>query len=304
MSKSDYEKYIIKKPVHEGQTQEIKNIQSPLATYISNRLIPEANNYLELGWIYGLPEPSTRIGEHIHDFDEITIFWGGDANTPQVLGAEIKYYIGGQAITFNTTSGIFIPAGTRHGPVTWNKFTFPHIQMNLSLGTGDIENLMQKSKFSEISKEVRAKTDNFDYEQYVIRSPLRETGGIYTKGRQAPTMTYMSRTQINAANCYIEFGWIWDKVEPSIGKMRHEKYDEIVLHIGSNYQNPEDLGADMEFGLGGELFSMNTSFAAFIPRGMQHGPLHFNTCRKPYIEMAIMLGAGTWDEGWADSFFE
>jgi hypothetical protein len=304
MLNSDYEKYIVRKPVYEGNDQGLKNIQSPTMTFISNSLIPDVNNYLELGWIYGLPEPRTRIGEHSHDFDEIIIFWGGDADTPQDLGAEIEYYIGGQAITFNTTTGIFIPKGTRHGPVTWNKFRFPHVQMMLSLGTGEIKDILQKSAFTSSGKDISPKKENFDYEQYVIRNPMRETGGIYTKGRQAPTMTYMSRTQINAANCYIEFGWIWGEVEPSIGKMRHEKYDEIVLHIGSDYQNPEDLGADMEFGLGGELFSLNTSFAAFIPRGTQHGPLHFKTCRKPYIEMAIMLGAGTWEEGWADSFFE
>lgn len=304
MAKFDYGKYIIRKPIYEESGPRIKNCQSPPMTFISNKQIPGVNNYVQLGWIYGMPEPSNFINEHAHDFDQIIIYWGGNAETPQVLGTEIEFYIGGQPITFNTTTGIFIPKGTPHGPITWNKFQFPHIQMILTLGSGDAAEIRSKSGIWESRKELPVKKDKFDYEQYVIRSPMRETGDIYIKGRQAPTMTYMSRTQINAANCYIEFGWIWGEVEPSIGEMRHEKYNEIVLHIGGDYENPEDLGANMEFGLGGKLFSLDTSFGVFIPRGVRHGPLNFKDCRKPYIEMAIMLGAGTYAEGWADSFFE
>ncbi len=304
MAKSGYEKYIVRKPIYEESTPRVNNCQSPPMTFISNKLIPGVDNYLQLGWIYGIPEPNAYIGEHTHDFDQIIIYWGSNAEIPQVLGAEIEFYIGGQPITFNTTTGIFIPKGTPHGPITWKKFQFPHIQMTLTLGTGDAEEIWDKSGKLQSGKVLPVKKDRYDYEQYVIRSPVRETGGIFVTGRQTPTMTYMSRTQINAANCYIEFGWIWDKVEPGIGEMRHEKYNEIVLHIGGDYKNPENLGANMEFGLGGELFFLDTSFGVFIPRGLRHGPLNFKACNKPYIEMAIMLGAGTYAEGWADSFFE
>lgn len=304
MSNSDFDKYFVRKPGYEGRKLPVANYQTPPMTFISNSLVPGSNNYVQLNWIYGMPEPETVIGEHSHDFDQIIIYWGGDADTPQDLGGEIEYCIGGQPVTFNTTTGIFIPKGTRHGPVTWNKFRFPHVQMSLTLGTGDARDVIAESAVPAQGKTALPKQDRFDYEQYVIRSPMRETGGIFTKGRQAPTMTYMSRTQINAANCYIEFGWIWGEVEPRIGRMRHEKYDEIVLHAGSDWKNPEALNADMEFGLGGELFPMNTSFGVFIPRGLSHGPLNFRKCTMPYIEMAIMLGAGTYNEGWADSFFD
>lgn len=302
MARSDYEQYFVTNPGYESKPQNVKNYQSPAMTYISNSLIPGSDNYIQVGWIKGLPEPRTTIGEHTHKHDQILIFWGGDANTPQDLGAEIEYYIGGQPVTFNTTTGMFIPAGTPHGPVTWNKFRYPHLMMSLTLGAGSVDDISPEN-IVPASKEVSPKTGTFDYEQYVARSPMRETGGVFKRGRQAPTMTYMSRTQINAANCYIEFGWIWDEVEPSIGEMRHEKHNEIVLHIGGDPDNPENLNADMDFGLGGELFTMDKSFGVYIPAGLRHGPLNFRKCTVPYIEMAIMLGAGTFDEGWADSFF-
>ena len=310
MTETNYERYIVRKPIYEERGPdaekgpEIKNRQIPAMTFMSSKQVSESNCYIEIGWVYGIREPNPYIYEHVHDFDEIVMHWGGHADTPQDLGAEIEFYIGGQPITFNTTTAIFIPKGTRHGPKTWKKFRFPHAEMTMLFGTGDAMEGWAQSGLLVPKKELPRKKDDFDYEQYVVRSPMRETGGVFTKGRQAPVMTYMSSTQVNIARCYLEFGWIWDVVEPSIPEMRHEKYNEIVLHIGGEPDNPEDLGADMEFGLGGELFSFNTSFAIFIPKGLRHGPLNFKTCRKPYIEMAIMLGAGTFAEGWADSFFE
>lgn len=307
MAENDYLQYVIRRPAYEplpaGST--VANRQNPPMTFVSNRQTPAANYYVELGWIRGMPEPNPAVSEHVHDFDQIIIHWGGHADTPQDLGGEIEFYIGGQPITFNTTTALFIPKGTPHGPVTWKKFRFPHIQMVMTLGTGDAALARNNGSIFQPQKALPVKKDSFDYEQYAVRSPMREAGlGVYKKGRQAPTMTYMSSIQVNLAKCYIEFGWIWGEVEPSIPEMRHNKYDEIVLHIGSDPDHPEDLGADLQMGIDGHLLSFDTSCALFIPKGLRHGPNIFKSAQKPYIEMAIMIGPGTWAEGWADSFFE
>jgi len=138
----------------------------------------------------------------------------------------------------------------------------------------------------------------------VIRSPLREAGPNRVEGRQNPTMTYLSRTQIPEVNNYLEFGWIWAVPNPPIPKMRHDGFDEIVLHIGSDPDNPEDLGATLQFGIGEDLLEFDTTHCAFIPKGLDHGPLIWKEVRRPMIEMALMIGAGTLDEGWENSFFD
>jgi len=290
MAESKYEKYAVRKPVYEAGAG-FKGRQSPTMTFMSEKQTG-APYYIELGWIYDIPSPNPGIMEHVHDYDEIVLHWGGDYKRPQVLGGEIEFYIGGQPITFNTTTGIYIPAGTPHGLLTWKKFEFPHIEMTLMLGTGDMSRAWGKSGIKDGKKTASAKTRAFDYEQYVIRSPMREAGPMQ-KGRQVPTMTYMSNKQINIANVYLEFGWIWDIVDPSIPKMVHEKYDEIVMHIGGDPKDPEDLGADLEFDMGDDTLMFDKSFAMWIPKGTDHGPLVWHKVRKPHIEMAIMLGAGT-----------
>jgi hypothetical protein len=297
MAASKYEKYAVRKPVYEAGAG-YQGRQSPTMTFMSSKQVPEANYYIELGWIWEMPRPNPHIHEHVHSYDEIVLHWGGNPELPQVLGGEIEFYLGGQPITFNTTTGIYIPAGVPHGPLTWKKFDFPHIEMAFMLGTGDPSKGWGKSGITEAKKSLPKKTRNFDYEQYVIRSPLRESpGALSGKGRQSPTMTYMSGVQIPGVKVYIEFGWIYS-VTDTIQEMKHDKFDEIVLHIGGDPKDPEDLGADMTFGLGGDALKFDKSFGVFIPKGMKHGPLIWHNWRKPHIEMAIMLGTGTLKEGW------
>jgi hypothetical protein len=299
MAESVYEKNAVRKPIYEVG-KGVKNRQSPTMTFMSEKQTG-APYYITLGWIYGIPEPNPHVMEHVHDYDEILLFYGGDYKQPQVLGAEVEFYIGGQPITFNTTTSMYIPKGTPHGPATWKKFHYPHAQMAFILGTGDPNKAWGKDITSGNNKPSK-KTKDFDYEQYVIRSPMREAGPGQ-KNRQSPTMTYMSRTQINVANTYIEWGWIWGVVEGGLPKMVHDNLDEIVLHIGGDPKDPEDLGADLEFDMGNDELIFNKSFGMWIPKGVLHGPLKWHKVRKPHIEMAIMLGAGTVTEGWDGSFF-
>ncbi|OGO19358.1 MAG: hypothetical protein A2Z15_04620 [Chloroflexi bacterium RBG_16_50_11] len=295
MANSQSAKYVVSKPLYISGAGH-KGRQSPAMTYMSRQQVPEANTYIEIAWINDIPQSNPHSHEQVHDFDEIIIYWGKNSEKSQVLGGEIEAYIGGQPITFNTTAGIFIPKGTPHGPFTWKKCAVPHLEMFMVLGTGDPLKEWGQSGKAAAKKPVQK--DKFDYEQYVIRSPMRESpGAISGQGRQSPTMTYMSETQITGVKTYLEFGWIY-KITDTIREMKHDNFEEIVLHIGNDPANPEDLGADMTFGLGGEEVKYNTNYAMFIPRGMVHGPLIWHEVRRHHIEMAIMLGAGTLKEGW------
>jgi hypothetical protein len=135
------------------------------------------------------------------------------------------------------------------------------------------------------------------YGKYLIKKPVREVdvtlkGGV--KGRGYPTMTYMSNDLVPGCNMYIEFGWIWDMPEPNPHILEHSHdYDEIVLHIGSDPDNPEDLGAEIEFVVGGEPLKIDKTSALFVPKGVKHGPLTWKRVDRPHIQMAMILGAGT-----------
>ncbi|MCX7912815.1 MAG: cupin domain-containing protein, partial [Dehalococcoidales bacterium] len=285
--KADYEKYLVRRPVYEAFGG-VKNRQSPTMTILSNRQLPGVNYYLECGWIYGIPDPNPSLHEHVHNYDEIVMHWGGDWRTPQVLGGEIEFYVGGQPIVFNTTTFLYIPRGTPHGPVIWRRFDFPHMQMAMMIGTGSAGEAWGTSGISEAKDRLPQKTRDFDYEQYAVRSPLREAGAEFIAGRTCPTLTYMSAQQIPGVKFYIEFGWTFGMPKSRITatampEMSHPSYDEIVLHIGGDPADPEDLGADIEFTVGGQPLRFSTTSALFIPRNVAHGPIKCLAYRKPHI---------------------
>jgi hypothetical protein len=297
MTISPFEKFAVRKPIYDEHYRPTKGRHTPPMTYLSSTQIPEANYFIELSWIHDIPQPDLPMGEKILDHDQILLFIGSNPDMPQELGATIEFFLGGQPIVFNTTTSVFIPKNTSFGPLTWREFLRPHMELSIILDSG------VRGK-GELGSAAPKKTMNFDYEQYVIRSPMREAGPNFVEGRQNPTMTYMSRTQINIVNDYIEFGWIWDVPNPPIPKMRHDGFDEIVLHIGSDSQNPQSLGGTLKFGIGDDLIEFDTTHCAYLPKGLDHGPLIWKEVHRPLIELAMMGGAGTLDEGWKNSFFD
>jgi len=298
----DYEKYLVRKPIYE-LCSGIKNRQSPVMTYMSRAQVPDADCYLAFGWIYGLPEPNPHIPEHVHDFDEIIIHIGGSPYASRDLGAEIEFYIGGQPITFNTTTSIFIPKGIPHGPLTWRKFTKPHIQMVIMLGTGNDELSINRRDTGAVPSVTPRKNSDTDFEEYVVRTPIREVGrGV--KNRQMPTMTYMNRHLVLGVNYYLECGWIYGMPEPNPHVFEHiHNYNELVIHFGSDPDHPEELGGEIEYCINGQPLTFSTTSGLFIPKGVKHGPLTWQKYVRPHVEMTLIMGAGTFREVWsADAF--
>ncbi len=135
-----------------------------------------------------------------------------------------------------------------------------------------------------------------NWEKNLARKPRYEVTAGDIKGRQYPTMTLMSNDQVPGSNTYIEAGWVWDipKPNPHIFEHNHkEGYGEIVLHIGSDPKNPEDLGAEIEFTVDGQPVVFDTTSGIFIPGGVKHGPLIWKRLSRPHLQIAIVLGAGT-----------
>ena len=300
MLNTDYGKYLVRKPEYEGLAG-IKNRQSPVMTILSDKQVPGCNYYIEAGWIYGIPRPNPAFPEQVNDYDEIIIHLGGNYETPYVLGGEVEFFVGGQPVTFNTSTSFFIPKGTPYGPVTWKKFVKPHLQISIKCGTGKPGGTAATGNTTPVKKKA------FDFEQYAIRSPMREAGAEFTFGRTAPTMTFMSGVQIPGVTHYIETGWTFgmpvSKVAGSgMPEMVHRKFDEIVLHIGGDPERPEELGGEVEFYVGGQPLVFNTTSALFIPTGVKHGPLSLKKYEKPHLVMAIMCGASNIKDGWGDSF--
>jgi hypothetical protein len=291
MSKIDYEKYLVRKPLYRVGGG-IKGRQSPVMTYMSNDLVPGCDLNIELGWIHDMPEPNPHILEHAHDYDEIILYISGDPYDFNDLGGDIEYYVGGQPITFDNNASFYIPKGVKHGPVIWKKFRKPHLELSIMLGPGSTEDGWASST-GKPPQGLPQKKDDIDYEKYLVREPLYLGDRKTTRGGMSPVRMVMCNELIPDVNVYIDYPWLVDLPETVIPEHVHEKYNEVVLHIGGDPNNPEDLGAEVEYYIDGQLLTFNETTALYMPKGVKHGPLTWKKFSRPHIQMPIIIGGGT-----------
>jgi hypothetical protein len=141
---------------------------------------------------------------------------------------------------------------------------------------------------------MEGKMDKLDVKKYVVDKPAYEVIPVDEVKGRIPAMTLMSSNLVPGAKMYIETGWVLAMPDPNphIGEHTHD-YDEIILHMGTDPDNPEDLGGEIEIGMDDETVTINKTSAIYVPKGMKHGPLVWKRFERPHLELTIMIGAGT-----------
>ncbi len=139
MTREVEKSYLVARPAYEVIPAVSVAGRIPAMTLLSDRLISGAGNYIEAGWILAMPDPNPHILEHVHDYDEVVLHIGTDPNDQEDLGAEIEFVIDGRPCTITKTSCVFVPKGVRHGPLTWKRFSRPHLEMTIMLGAGSLQ---------------------------------------------------------------------------------------------------------------------------------------------------------------------
>lgn len=156
MAKANGEKYLVRRPLREvglGDVGVLKGHQAPSMTYMSNSLVPGCNTYIEISWVYHLPDPNPHIFEHSHKYNEIVLHIGTDPDHPEDLGGEMEIGFDGRPLVFDTTSALYVPKGLRHGPLAWHKVTRPHLEMTVMLGSGDFAGANPGDSIGRLLKE-------------------------------------------------------------------------------------------------------------------------------------------------------
>lgn len=74
---------------------------------------------------------------------------------------------------------------------------------------------------------------------------------------------------------------------------RHDEhvhdFDELIGFIGSDPENPNDLGGVIEVGINGELHRLTKSSMIFMPAGMKHLPLSILELKRPIFHFSISM---------------
>ena len=75
--------------------------------------------------------------------------------------------------------------------------------------------------------------------------------------------------------------WPESKSDEGTVKEHAHDYDEAIAYVGTDPQNPFDLGGEVELWIDGKKNVIDRSFIAFIPAGVKHGPLTIRKIDKP-----------------------
>jgi hypothetical protein len=131
--------------------------------------------------------------------------------------------------------------------------------------------------------------------KYVVTQPKKDLVIADWAGNlQQDTSTrvmYLDSEVIKGA-FYVECVWFWptteeDKASPA--PHTHD-YDEVIGFFGTDPNNLNDLGAEIEFYIDGERNVMNQTFLAFVPKGVVHCPLNILEITRPVFHFAAGMG--------------
>ena len=85
------------------------------------------------------------------------------------------------------------------------------------------------------------------------------------------------------AEFYSEAKWILPGSEEEIKEVdsHTHNFGELIGCFGFNYDDIQDLGAEIEFTIDNKTYTITKSFASFVPAGVQHGPLIIRNVKRP-----------------------
>ena len=124
------------------------------------------------------------------------------------------------------------------------------------------------------------------YDQYIITTPRPLE---YTHFRLPPdvrrSVTWADSTVVDGM-CNMECIWYY---KPLSGTPHHVETDtdEILAFIGTNHEDPEDLGGIIRFRFEDEWVTLTKSCMIYLPKGMYHCPFKVEEVRTPILHICV-----------------
>lgn len=87
---------------------------------------------------------------------------------------------------------------------------------------------------------------------------------------------------VPGAEFYSDTKWILPgSEEVKLCESHTHEFNEVLGFFGYNYDNIQDLGAELEITIDNEKNIVDRSFSACIPAGVQHGPIIVRNITRP-----------------------
>jgi hypothetical protein len=239
-------------------------------------------------WLAGRmgKEPYTP---HVHDFDQVLLFAGSDMNDIGDLNAEVEFCIGDNLEThiITTTTAVLIPKGMPHFPATINILNKPFFYYEISLTSKYSEKPALTNKKPGPIAGFRSEMRKYIMPLAFIRKGAwtygptnRDDGGGHLAFVQAK-----ERAGFDFVILYESMKHGPYRIGPEPDKPHTHPTTQIMMFMGTDPYNMEELGADFEICLGKEeeKHTFNKSTAILTPPFLPHWPGGIIKLDKPMI---------------------
>lgn len=237
---------------------------------LDNQIIPGAPYFMTTWYCQAIgPVPE----EHVHDFDEYVGFVGTDPDDTSDLGGVVRFKLAGKWLTLTKSAIIYIPAGVAHCPYYVENVRRPILHFS-GAPSGKYELLSPES--ATAWPEEPEKLVSFD-----VRPPI--------PGKETPTtimrkIVWMDDGRMKGAP-YFEIMFFIAPRDPLPPTHAHD-FDEILGFVGSDPDDPENLGGKVRVMIGDEWLELTKSSVIHIPAGLKHSPFVIEHMTRPIFHFS------------------
>ena len=93
---------------------------------------------------------------------------------------------------------------------------------------------------------------------------------------------------------YYQAAWLAKPLSQT-GMISHDS-DKLMVFLGSDPDNHEDLGAEIELWLENDKLTLTETCVVFVPSGVAHGRMEVKNVRRPVIHYFCLMNSSTYDE--------
>jgi hypothetical protein len=131
------------------------------------------------------------------------------------------------------------------------------------------------------------------YEKYILTELItpKETAEIDKAVNYAERATRILwlEDEVMEGSFSIIMSWYWKATEKEGSPSHVHDFDEVVGFIGSDPENPHDLGGEVEFWLDDEQYFLTKSCLILCPKGLRHCPLRVTKVERPILFLAVSI---------------
>jgi hypothetical protein len=242
--------------------------------------IVKGSFFLSCNLVQSRAQPSKETQPaHTHDCEEIMGFFGTNFDDWRDLAGEVELWLDGRKNLLTRTCLVYVPAGMSHCPMNIRRADRPMFLFS----TGPAPRYLRLPEKERPPGTPFAETGKYIITEQTQRQASRGSRGLSISGEVIPGI-----------NFFWQGGWmipgVAEGVHDSFTSHTHD-YDEVIGFFGTDPENWQELGGEVELWLDGEKRMLSRSFLIFVPKGMAHCPMIMRAVNKPIFHFTTGPGS-------------